>query len=54
MWKNTVESLEYRHDKDYDQNQFANGAHSLYTTNSVINGTGASSDMLTAQIAVYF
>ncbi|STX92184.1 coiled-coil protein [Legionella londiniensis] len=54
LWKDTVESLEYRHDIDYGRNQFANGAAPQGSANANTMGTGRSSDTLLAQIGVYF
>lgn len=54
IWKDTVESLEYRHDIDFNTNQFANGAAPPGSVNQNTVGTGRSSDSLIAQIGVYF
>lgn len=54
IWKDTVESIEYRHDIDYAQTQFANGAAPIGVINTPIYGTGRASDTLLAQIGVYF
>jgi hypothetical protein len=54
IWKDTVESLEYRHDIDYGANQFANGAAPAGSVNNNTIGTGSSYDMISAQIGVYF
>lgn len=54
IWKDTVESLEYRHDIDYGRGQFANGASAAGMTNANTLGTGGVSDTLLAQIGVYF
>lgn len=54
IWKDTVESIEYRHDMDYKGNQFANGAAPIGFSNENTVGTGRSSDTLSAQIGVYF
>lgn len=54
IWKDTVESLEYRHDIDYNINQFANGAAPIGMVNANTIGTGQSSDTVSAQIGVYF
>jgi hypothetical protein len=54
IWKDTVESLEYRHDLDYGLNQFANGAAPPGLKNANTLGTGRSADTLLAQIGVYF
>lgn len=54
LWKDTVESLEYRHDIDYKRNQYANGASPANAMNVNTVGTGRSSDTLLAQIGVYF
>ncbi|KTD18017.1 LbtU family siderophore porin [Legionella jordanis] len=54
LWKDTVESLEYRHDIDFGAYEFANGAHAPGLVNQNTLGTGRSSDSLIAQIGVYF
>nr|WP_302473963.1 LbtU family siderophore porin [Legionella sp. PL877] len=54
IWKDTVESLEYRHDTDFDKHQFANGIAPPGAINQTTIGTGKSSDSLVAQIGVYF
>ncbi len=54
IWKDTVESLEYRHDINYGVNQYANGAAPLGIMNANTLGTGGSSDTVLAQIGVYF
>lgn len=54
IWKDTVESIEYRHDIDYSINTFANGAAPIGGVNANTLGTGKSSDTVSAQIGVYF
>ncbi len=54
IWKDTVESLEYRHDVDFGATQFANGASPLGQMNANTVGTGGASDTVLAQIGVYF
>lgn len=54
IWKDTVESIEYRHDLDYGANQSANGAAPPGFENLPTLGTGGASDTLSAQIGVYF
>lgn len=54
IWKDTVESLEYRHDIDYSANSFANGAAPTGTVNQNTVGTGGSADTVMLQIGVYF
>jgi len=54
IWKDTVESLEYRHDIDFGRNQFANGASPTGLVNQNTVGTGGSADTLLAQIGIYF
>lgn len=54
IWKDTVESLEYRHDVDFSNNQYANGAAPINSVNTNTIGSGGSSDALLAQIGVYF
>lgn len=54
IWKDTVESLEYKHDIDYNIYQFANGAAPVGGVNATSFGTGRSADTVSAQIGVYF
>lgn len=54
LWKDTVETLEFRHDIDYGVNNFANGAAPEGVVNTNIPGTGRSSDGVLAQIGLYF
>lgn len=54
LWKDTVESLEYRHDIDYKGYQFANGIAPPGIINADTIGSGKTSDTLIAQIGVYF
>ncbi len=54
IWKDTVESLEYRHDIDYGAAQFANGAAPIGVVNAPTLGTGTSADTVSAQIGVFF
>ncbi len=54
IWKDTVESLEYRHDIDFNRNQYANGIAPVGFTNANTVGTGGAADTLLAQIGVYF
>ncbi len=50
IWKNTIESIEFRHDKNYDICDFAGGNGAI----RVIHGIGGSRNTYTAQIGVYF
>ena len=54
IWKDTVESLEYRHDIDYNSNQTANGAAPDGVVNAPTVGSGKASNSVTLQIGVYF
>lgn len=54
IWKDTVESIEYRHDIDFASTQFANGANSAAFTNANTVGSGKTADTVIAQIGVYF
>ncbi len=54
IWKDTVESLEYRHDINFNTTQYANGAAPIGQVNANTNGPGGASDTLLAQIGVYF
>ena len=50
LWQDTVESLEYRHDIDYTTSDSASGINATANT----NGTGRSSDTVTAQLSIFF
>jgi hypothetical protein len=50
-WRDTVQSLEYRHDIDYGSNNTAGGRG---TGVSAMTGTGHNSDTITAQFGLYF
>ena len=54
IWKDTIESLEYRHDIDFNVNDYANGisAPGLFNQNTL--GTGRTADAVVAQIGVFF
>lgn len=55
IWKDTLESLEYRHDIDYKANQYGNGANAPgFPPNLNTVGTGHTADTLIAQIGVFF
>lgn len=54
LWKDTVESLEYRHDFNYATTQYANGAAPIGAFNAPTYGAGGATDTLLAQIGVYF
>lgn len=54
IWKDTVESIEYKHEIDYGITQFANGAAPAGSVNATTFGTGSSGDTISAQIGVYF
>ncbi|MBX9703270.1 MAG: hypothetical protein K2X39_03870, partial [Silvanigrellaceae bacterium] len=54
LWKDTVESLEYRRDIDFSTANFANGATAPGGFNANTIGTGKAADTLIAQIGVYF
>lgn len=54
IWKDTVESLEYRHDVDFNTSTYANGAAPFGFVNANTYGTGQTADTLIAQIGVYF
>lgn len=54
IWKDTVESLEYRHDFDYSASDYANGAAPFNGSNANTVGTGRGADTVSAQIGVYF
>lgn len=54
IWKDTVESLEYRHDINYGKNCYANGAAPPDSVNANTVGTGTAADTVMLQIGVYF
>lgn len=60
IWKNTVQSLEYRHDTDYSTMRTAGGGiqpgsvASTAVTGAGIRGTGSSRNSIIAQLGVYF
>lgn len=55
IWKDTVESLEYRHDIDYATSQYGNGANAVnFPPNADTYGTGRAVDTVSVQIGVYF
>lgn len=54
IWKDTIESLEYRHDTDYGIYTFANGINAPGAINADTFGTGRGADTIVAQIGVYF
>jgi hypothetical protein len=54
IWKDTIESLEFRHDFDFKRTDFANGAAPAGMVNETTYGTGGSSNMLALQIGVFF
>lgn len=50
IWKATIASLEFRHDINYDEGDFATGQGVAVAT----SGLGETSEMITAQFGVYF
>lgn len=55
VWKDTLESLEYRHDIDFKTTQYANGANAPgFAPNQNTYGSGKTADMIVAQIGVFF
>ena len=54
IWKDTVESIEYRHDVDFGKNDIANGAAPAGVVNQNTLGTGGSSNTVLLQMGVYF
>jgi hypothetical protein len=54
IWKDTVETLEYRHDIDFNSRQFANGAAPPGGSNINTVGTNSAADTVLLQIGVYF
>lgn len=54
LWKDTVESIEFRHERDYGRAQFANGASPDDRVNVPIFGTGGTANTVFAQLGVFF
>ncbi len=54
IWKDTVESIEYRHDINYAPDDFATGASTPGFVNQYTYGSNGSYDMLSLQIGVFF
>jgi hypothetical protein len=54
FWRDTIESLEFRHDMDYHVTQYANGAAPAGVVNSNIIGSGKAANTVTAQLGVFF
>lgn len=60
IWRDTVESIEVRHDVDYGTNAQANGIGGVISNttcgsaNGPICGTGKSATTVTAQLGIYF
>lgn len=52
IWKDTIESLEFRHDIDYSATDVALGQSGLGL--NPINGTGKSGNTITLQVGLYF
>lgn len=51
IWKDTIESLEFRHDDNYDSSNVAGGNGAIPL---VVNSVGGSRNTYTAQIGIYF
>ncbi len=51
LWKNTIESLEFRHDENYDSSDFAGGRGAIPT---FVNSAGGHRNTYTMQVGVYF
>ncbi len=54
IWKDTIETIEYRHDYNYKTTEFANGAAPTGTVNAPTVGRGGTSDTVVLQVGVYF
>ena len=54
IWKDTVESIEYRHDVNFNATNYANGAAPTGLTNANTIGPGGASDTLLVQLGVFF
>jgi hypothetical protein len=51
-WKDTLQSIEYRHDQNFAESSFATGNGTAVT--QVINGAGKPDNVATAQFDIYF
>jgi len=51
LWKNTIESIEYRHDSNYSSSDVSGGAGSVP---DVVSSAGGSRNTVLGQIGVYF
>lgn len=54
IWKDTIQSLEYRHDINYKKTQFANGIAPPNLVNANTIGPGGAADAVLAQISAFF
>ncbi len=54
FWKDTLESIEYRHDEDYSRGDMANGNTASHVANMPISGTGGDGNSVTVQVGIYF
>ncbi len=55
VWRDTVESIEFRHDVDYAAGNQGSGINSTGVTKAALTtGTSRSSNTVTAQIGIYF
>ena len=54
IWKDTVESLEYRHDINFAKNQYANGAAPVGYTNANTVSPGGATDTVLLQLGIFF
>ncbi len=54
FWRNTIASLEFRHDKNYGVNDIASGTNSAVINAANDTSLGKSANAVTAQFAVFF
>jgi hypothetical protein len=54
IWKDTIESIEYRHDIDFNTTDYGNGLAPNGGSNTPIYGTGKAADTIIVQLGVYF
>ncbi len=54
IWRDTIASIEYRHDVNYGINTVASGTNSGIINAATNNQLGRSSDAVTAQFGIYF
>ncbi|MCW5590324.1 MAG: LbtU family siderophore porin [Legionellales bacterium] len=54
LWKDTIQSIEYRHDKNYKITDTASGTNSALINSASDNTLGKSANAITAEFGIYF